>query len=273
MATTLKESSPRTRAPTPEPDAQRGRNGEGHAPVGAKFRHDGTWAVLQTSESLRGVDPLHGQLGKPGVWKFVRNPRTGKYRAVFELPSATLHPDDEDGDEMDLEAQCVEWAFATARGHIPDGWVNKPREEVLSWLPARGLTLQAGPHLRQGALLHSDTQLSLRMPILPKIPDNLPAGRREWIEELLLESQSQWRLVRTGFTEQGGIEAEVNLTGAPDGVVEPLIRTSLDSLRWVVERLMGPMVLLADPSLSSRALETIPARAVLARKEESNGHP
>jgi hypothetical protein len=240
------------------------RDRNGYRLNGTLFTTEGGWPTLQTSRAMPSVDPLRGHLGKPGLWKLVRSARGRGAVRVFELPPVARAPsDDEDEEGHDPSAACLKWALATSAGQLPDGWRPPPRHEVEAWVPAGGLTVQSGPVVRQGELIHAAERLALRFPILPAVPAELPEPRREWLYEVLRDGQDRWRLVRIGLTGSGTSEAvwaEVDMTGCPGPVLEGLFRAGLGALRWVVEWLAGSAVFLADPAVGCRALEVCPVR-------------
>src|SRR5437660_9175638 len=120
------------------------RGGEGYRHNGTLFTTDGAWSVLRTVQPAPRTDPLEGQLGKPGLWKYVSAGAGRGHVHVFDLPPFALAAaeDFDDGDdeaETPLQA-CLGWALATADGSVPAGWQPPPRAEVEAWLPAGGLT-------------------------------------------------------------------------------------------------------------------------------------
>jgi hypothetical protein len=239
---------------------RRSRVGVGYRRDGLVFKTEGRWSTLQAAAAEADVAPLHGQLGRPGLWKPL--PGGGRPLSVFDLPHAALTAAadaDEDEEAAAPFEACLAWALATAEGRVPDGWAPPPRSEVESWLPPGGLTLQVGPFVRQGTLAHGPDRLALTFPVLPRIPDDLPESRRAWLAALLLDAQT-WRLVRVGLTDAPGHRAayaEVDLTGAPAAALECLMRTGLGALRWVVQWLVGPAAFLADGARACRALEEV----------------
>jgi hypothetical protein len=240
------------------------RHGDGHRLNGVLFTQESKWAVLQAVEPSPQDDPLRGQLGKPGLWK--QAPVEGRSVRVFDLPLAACsgrHGDDEDTAVSPLEA-CLRWALMTLDGKLPVGWQTPARDEVEGLIPQGGLTVQVGPFVRQGTLIHRPDRLAVSFPLLPRVSENLSANRMSWLRELLGDGQ-RCRMVRLGMT--GGptdlaVYAEVDLSGAPPGSVECLFKTGLDCLRWVVHELVGSAAFLADSSLVCRSLEEVCPMAV-----------
>jgi hypothetical protein len=232
------------------------------------FRTDGIWSTLAGSEPVIGIDPLRGQLGQPGLWKVIAGPEEKSLQRVFELPARVLevHEEDDDSEEATSPlSACLHWAMQTAEGQPIPGWQPPPRDELEAWIPPYGLAIQTGPIARQGFVICTPERLALRFPVAPSIPPELPAARRAWLRELLLEAQNRWRMVRVGLSDSS-VEAEVDLTGAPAVVLEALFRFSLDALRWVVHWLAYPANFLADPTISCRAWESCPLRAEPAER-------
>ena len=114
------------------------------------------------------------------------------------------------------------------------------------------------PAVRQIELTHSSGRLKLSVPILPLVPREMPPERMRWLRRLLVESQSRWRMVRTGFVANGegqAAMAEVDVTGAPSVVLSSLVETGLEALRCATQWSVQSADLLADLSVPCRALE------------------
>jgi hypothetical protein len=157
----------------------------------------------------------------------------------------------------------------TLDGNVPEGWQSPPLEEVQSWIPRGGLTVQFGRVLRQGSLLHDQRRLAIRFPVVPVVPESLPGARRAWLREILVEAQTRARMARLGWTDSGGVAAEVDFSGAPRAALERLFVSGLTSVRWLVEWL-EPADFIVDASLACRAFEVCPVRAEPA--ERRNQH-
>ena len=63
--------------------------------------------------------------------------------------------------------------------------------------------------------------------------------------------------MRVGLTERSSVHAEVDLSGAPVAVLEPLFGVALDALRWLVEWLAQPVDFLVNGAAGCRALEQL----------------
>ena len=237
-----------------------GRGGHGEL-EGVEFCFDRNWPVLKTKMSSEGADPLVGQMGKPGLWKFVAGDK-GLYR-IFDLPPPVLT--DLEGDVSVHEAKgpsrfgsMLTWALDTIKGDRPAGWHPPPREEVDPMIPPGWLILRSGAQARQGELLHGPGCLALRFPIVQHVPESLPDCRIYWLRRLLLDAQTNWRLARVGSVGDfrgSPVYAEVNLTGAPRGVLADMISLALAALRALLEWTVAPAVYLVDRANDGEALE------------------
>lgn len=247
--------------PTRDPREVLGRHGFEPTPDGwhrgsVAFRKNEGWLVF-SAPVAESADPL-GNLGEPGLWKSVCDERQA--RRVFALREDWFRDDDlllTDGDRSPLD--CVlEWALATADGALPKGWTVPDRASVDTYLDKSRLTLVHRTFTRQMQIVHAADRLALRLPILHSVPANLPEGRLRWLRALLLEAQSAYHLFRLGFAPNGAQTsaiAEVDLSGAPPMLLEPLLSKSCDALRWVVAWLIESADFLAQADVASRALE------------------
>jgi hypothetical protein len=246
----------------------RSRRGEGYRHNGVTFSPEGAWSTLRSTEPLVGVDPLRGLLGEPGAWHFVRGADC-TIRKLLELPSPVFNfqtdADALDDAESPLR-ELLNWGLATDKGLITSGWKAPERAEIDTWMSPGALTIQRGPIVRQGRIHLEANRLAIRFPLVTSLPEGLSANRRLWLRELLLDGQNRWRMVRLGLTEQGA-EAEIDLSGAPPVVLEPLFKASLDALRWVVQWLALSAAFLADPAVACQAWEVCPLRAGPAERK------
>ena len=223
-------------------------HGNGYRRRGTSFEMSGHWGRLESTFR-------HGaQLGDPGLWR-------EQGRRVFELPpwlmgkGPWLVPDVE---PEALRRDVLRWAITTADGSRVAGWSPPAVEEVKAWLPEQGLTVQAGALARQGKLIHEPDRLALVFDLAPAAPQ-LDADRRHWLHEVLTDAQARWRLARVGLTDDGAVQAEVDLTGAPHAALEPLFRMALDALRWVVGWLLESVHFLVQGTAACRALALRPS--------------
>lgn len=220
------------------------------------FRDARGWLVF-TSPWPSTADPLHS-LGAFGLWKPVRDEQ--QMRRMFAVRQSWMADDDFcPADEDRSSYDClVDWASATAEGTLPSGWVVADRTSVDACLGKTRLTLVHRGFTRQLQILHAADRLTLRLPILPAVPANLPEARRRWLRTLLLDAQNTHQLFRLGFIQEGAqtsVIAEIDLTGVPSMLLEPLLSKSCDALRWVVAWLVESADFLAQADVASRALE------------------
>ena len=220
-----------------------------------RFRQSGRWAVLEQSCA---VGEAVFDFGRPGLWRTLN-----VARRVFELPDTVLALADQDSfgdDEQENPfAACLAWALATADGETPPGWQPEPRAFVDSLVPKNRLTIQTGGAIRQGELIHTSQRLALRVPIVPTLPPTLSAPRRTQLRAVLRDAQNTWSLVRLGLTaapELPAVLAEIDLTGVPAAALEPLLSASLETLRFVVARLVETAEILAEATVASAALDS-----------------
>ncbi len=229
-------------------------HGDGYRRRGTSFEMSGTWGQLEST--------FHNgaQLGDPGLWR-EQGKRGGRPRRVFELPpwlmgkGPWLVPDVEP--EV-LRCDVLRWALTTADGSRVAGWTPPAVEEVKTWLPEQGLTVQAGALARQGKLIHEPDRLALAFDLAPAAPQ-LDADRRHWLHEVLIDAQRRWRLARVGLTDSGTVRAEVDLTGAPHAALGPLFRMALEALRWVVGWLLESVHFLVQGTAACRVLALRPS--------------
>ena len=233
-------------------------HGDGYRRRGTSFEMTGHWGRLE-STFRKGA-----QLGDPGLWReqgtLAVSVGGKKTRRVFELPpwlmgkGPWLVPDVEPGA---LRREVLRWAITTAAGSRVEGWSPPAAKEVKAWLPKQGLTVQAHALARQGKLIHEPHRLAVVFVLAPAAPQ-LDADRRYWLHELLTDAQARWRLARIGLTDDGAVQAEVDLTGAPHAALEPLFRMALDALRWVVGWLLESVQWLVQGTAACRALALRP---------------
>lgn len=219
------------------------------------FRVRSGWGTFEANGKSHRRDALRGQLGRPGLWKLVTGQRHGTVRKVFDLPPSILPRDASVAGRFEKVAG---WALATCGGKADRSWSPPAEEELERWLPANALTLQVGEIARQGEMTRGTGRLSFDFPVVTKIPRDLPAPRREWLQELLADTQDRWRMVRIGLAGRSEVHAQVDLTGAPHEALEELVPLGLDTLRLVVSFVVEPADFLVHGSEGCRALEVPP---------------
>jgi hypothetical protein len=220
------------------------------------------WLVAK-SVVAADTDPLHGQLGCAGLWKIAAD--GDKLSREFHLPISCLFaeqegiPDDDCDEGGELLQDCLEWIVGTAAGELPSGWQCPSRDEIESWLSPGALTIESGPLVRQGLLRCEVNCLRLRFPVASLAArEQISPARRMCLNDLLLDAQSRWRMVRIGTTGASGQETvvtEVDLSGAPLTALRCLLKTGLDAIRWVTSSLVWSTALLADARIECGAVE------------------
>ena len=233
------------------------------------FMIENDWGVLRAewrgaNKNHNQANPLQGQLGKPGLWKSLLDRTSGKWQPVFELPPtalAAVDPQSHQDESAQNFREAIAWGLGTAGGALMADWELPARHLVESCLPNGCLTFHVGPILRQGTLVYEPNRLALQCPILPRVPAELPEYRALWLEELLLDGHNHWKMVRIGETQDNAVFAEVDLSGVPEFLLESLVRTGLEALRYAVEGLVRAADFLAEGSTSCLALEVHSPRA------------
>lgn len=232
-------------------------SGDGTTRRGAgnvSFGLDNGWGRFETRRSTHG-DVLSNQLGRPALWKLRSGDDGSGTRSVFEIPPTVLPGP---GSAAERYEALARWALSTANGKPDGSWEPPARDEIERRLPELALTLQVGSIAVQGTMTHEPGRLAFGFPIVERIPDDLPAPRMAWLRALLIDGQDCWRLVRIGLTADGAARAEVDLSGAPNDVIETLVPIGLDSLRLVVSSLVEPAEFLVHRTESDAALKSSP---------------
>ena len=67
--------------------------------------------------------------------------------------------------------------------------------------------------------------------------------------------------MRLGITAAGAAVAEIDLTGAPEPLLQRLVLTAIDCLLWVLAGLADTIALLTDATARSLALDVLPLPA------------
>lgn len=196
-------------------------------------------------------------LGQPGLWKWVWNGEPP--HRVFELPVwAVSDPSEDnhlDGSGPASFCSLLSWALETRQGRVPAGWRPPDDELVRGWLPKGALTVGARGHLCQGESLLSPERWALRVPILPRLAEDLPEPRRRALAALAADAQRHWAMVRVGLsadTSPAALVAEVDFTGAAH--CELLFSAGLDVLRHVVAWLAETAAVVGEPSIELESL-------------------
>lgn len=238
-----------------------GRAGHCYTLNGITLRFMDRWISLESDALRETADELARLMGKPALWKYVRTP-AGHTRQLFEFPISMVagtEPDFDDEIEKagsPLQAMLA-WALDTLNSERLNGWRPPAYRQVQSMFPAKSLTVQCDTDARQGELVCKSQRLALRFPILLRIPEDLSEARLYWLGRLLMETQNRWKLVRMGFNS-GPIKtaalAEVDLTGAPPGVLSDLVKIALAALKGAVTWAVPSAAFLIDGAMDSSAL-------------------
>jgi hypothetical protein len=238
-----------------------GRAGNCYTLNGITLRFMDRWISLESDALRKTADPLTRQMGKPALWKCVKAP-TGHMRQLFEFPLSMVAgsaPDFDDEIEKPVSAlqAMLAWALDTLNRERLNGWRPPTCRQVQSMLPDKGLTVQCDADARQGELVCNSQRLAFRFPILLRIPEDLCEARLYWLRRLLIETQSRWKLVRMGFNSdrlKTAALAEVDLSGAPPGVLPDLVKIALAALKGAVAWAVPSAAFLTDGAMDSSAL-------------------
>ncbi len=219
--------------------------------------HGGEW-VTWVDRSRGGKRASIDTLGRAGLWRAVR--RNGRIETSFACPPLAPLEAAAEGECWSLveqEAALEEWAHATANDELSEDWSPPASESLADCLDLQRLTVRAGPHVAKGEFECGGEQLRLVFSELARLDDELPEPRLAWLRELCLDTQSRWQLVRFGLAD-GRVCAEVDLSGVPQALAEPLAGWALEALVFAVGWALPALVLIADPSLESPLLDRGP---------------
>jgi hypothetical protein len=184
-------------------------------------------------------------------------------------------PGDDDfaDDSAGVFGACLAWAERTAGGNMPGSWTSPTSPFLDERISKNDLTLVHGRFRRQVTLHRASDRLALSLPVLSSWPADLPESLRLGLAALLDDARARWPLVRLGAPDGNlarGLRAEVDLTGAPAGVLECLLSASLAGLRRTVTGLVETVELLADAAVASGILATFSELTPQLRKENTN---
>ena len=217
-----------------------------------------------------GDTGMPGMLGQAGLWKTAVDGR-GDQTRTFDVPRAALleglgeGPDDE-LDTADAVGAIVRWAMETRPGSVMPPWQPPPAAQIDSIVPEAARSLRCGPHLQRVAVVAQaqEGRLALRAPIC-RAGEQIAAARRQWLARLLADG-SEIRMVRVGVQDPGSgtalVEAEIDLSGAPAGILETMLPIALDALRACFSQLAVTAAVICDPQCRSRVLEQQPSEVL-----------
>ena len=232
--------------------------GQGGGGMTAKV--DRRWLTLHTGT----LPDEAAELGQPGLWKTVRE--AGHAHREFHLPQDVISQeawDDGNGEILHPLTELIHWGRISAAGELPEGWECPAEDELKRELPQGALTVEAGPHARQGQLLCDANRLAVRFPLLQAVPPDLSDARRAWLDQLLTDMQNRCRLVRLAQEQSDHttrIVAEVDLTGVPPFAAARLVHIGLDALRHVVSQMIEAVELLVDANVTSTICDFSPVQ-------------
>jgi hypothetical protein len=250
---------------------------ERFAELGFKRRRDDTfvadgvtmtardgWLTLRAQDDQQDSAPTIGMLGQPGLWKPASSDADGQ-AVVCDLPLAALlerlgEAADDDIENGAAVGEVVRWALQTRPGCVRPPW-DPPSDDLIdTLLPAGELSVNRGPYLEKVSVIRDEGMLSLRIPLC-RGGEKLSGVRRTWLGHLLADGRG-FRMVRVGARESAGAaisaELEIDLSGAPQGVLEALLPTALDALRACFSLLVVTAAVISDPQCASRALDQEP---------------
>jgi hypothetical protein len=226
---------------------------------------EGGWLVLKSRDPLAG-DPLQTRLTTPGPWRGLRD--DDRWVLGCDIP---LLSDDsqENSQENSQESESpddalasidslITWAEITEDGRLPIALQPPTGRELDEWVPAARRSLRAGSLVREIEVVGSPTRLTLCVPNLVRVHDDLSQPRRKWIHELCRDAQQRWRMVRFGIDERAAVRAEVDLSGAPSDVCEALVELGLAALTTAAVWALPGLAAAADTHIESRLLDPTP---------------
>jgi hypothetical protein len=222
------------------------------------------WLTLHAADDSRAGAGDTAMLGRPGLWKTAVG-GSGDRALTFDVPLAALltrlgEGNDHEIDTADAVGALVRWALETRPGSVMPPWQPPPADQLDSIVPEAARSLRSGPHLQRVAVTAQEGRLALSVPICRAV-ERMAGARRRWLDRLLADT-SELRMVRIGMQDPGSgtarVEAEIDLSGAPAGVLEATVPIALDALRACFAQLAATAAVLCDPQCHSRALEQQP---------------
>ena len=222
------------------------------------------WLTLSAAGDTSAGTGDTAMLGRPGLWK-TAVASSGDQTVTFDVPLAALltrlsEGNDQEIDTADAVGALVRWAMETRPGSVLLPWQPPPADQIDSIVPEAARSLRCGPHLQRVAVVAAEGRLALRLPIC-RAGEPIAAARRQWLDRLLADGR-ELRMVRVGLGEPGSgsalVEAEIDLSGAPSGVLEAALPIALDALGACFSQLAATAAVICDPQCRSRALEQQP---------------
>jgi hypothetical protein len=222
------------------------------------------WLSLIAAGDARAGAGDTAMLGRPGLWKTAVG-GSGEETLAFDVPLAALvqgmgDGNDDEIDTVDAVGALVRWALETRPGAVMPPWQPPPADQIDAIVPEAARSLRCGPRLQRVSVTAEEGRLALRVPIC-RAGEQIAGARRQWLERLLADG-SELRMVRVGMREPGIgcalVEAEIDLSGAPGGVLDAALRIALDALHACFSQLVVTAAIICDPQCRSRMLEQDP---------------
>jgi hypothetical protein len=226
----------------------------------AKLRSGEDWTAIVEDEWLTleaRSSATAGEIGSPGLW---RGAEPGDAGVRFEIPRQLLAAGrDVDDQHLDALAAVLDWANRSLAGLAAENWQPPDSTEVQAWLRPGALTARCEGLARQGRLVFADRRLGLRFDVARVRPD-LSNARRALLQELVGDARRQLRMVRIGFVTDAGnwvqtreseasaLVMELDFSGAPLALLEPLVRFGAEATCLAVQWILAPAALLCDGS-------------------------
>ncbi len=223
------------------------------------------WLVLKSCDPLAG-DPLQARLNTPGPWRGLRYDDRWALGCDIPLLSDSSQEGSQEGsqesespdDPLASIDSLITWAEITEDGRLPIAFQPPSARELDEWVPAARRSLRAGSLVREIEIVGSPTRLTLCVPCLVRVRDDLSQPRRKWIHELCRDAQQRWRMVRFGIDERAAVRAEVDLSGAPSDACEALVELGLAALTTAAVWALPGLAAAADTRIESRLLDPTP---------------
>ncbi len=197
------------------------------------------------------LDPIRAQHGGAGPWKLV--PAEAGLRWVAEVPLADLDLGSGRRVSAPQRDATVAWLCADVpeRSPVASDDLNRWVTETDRIVHTQGQVTRITP-MADGRAPGWTAQLG-------SVPADLGTARRAWLEALLVDAQSTWRMVRFRIDAQANVHAGVALTGLPESGAEAVVRAALESLARAVSWVSAPLGAILDPHLVSVLLDRRPA--------------
>lgn len=235
------------------------------------------WVVVADTRPFTEAATAPRDPGPPGLWK--HDARGGTGGSVFEIPLAAILQrlgvaDADQEARADVARTLVRWAADTAGGRHPAGWQPPAAERLDEIIAGASLGVRAGSDVGRARVVATPAGLVMRLAICRYI-GRLPAGREAWLQRLLADA-SRLRMVRLGVGPgQDGddagrtVEAQVDLTGAPDCILPAAAVIAAEALAATFSLLVTTATFIGDGRCPSRALAVAPHRFISPKETDT----